>query len=96
MANKLVKDYKLKADDFPEMQGIQEANATNYYVSSIFRKPDNPAYMSLSKVEGLFDGKHRMLINLVESLLKKKSVHLAGGVWRRNNLADHASKELID
>lgn len=96
MANKLVKDYKLSANDFPEMQGIQESNATNYYVSSIFRKPDNPAYMPLSKVEDLFEGKFRMLINLVESLLKKKNVHQAGGVWRRNNLKEHASKELVE
>ena len=75
MANKLVKDYKLNANDFPEMQGIQESNATNFYVSSIFRKSDHPAYMPLNKVEDLFEGKHRMLINLVESLLRKKSVH---------------------
>ena len=36
-ANKLVKDYKLNAADFPEMQEIQHASAVNYYVSSIFR-----------------------------------------------------------
>ena len=52
--------------------------------------------MPLNKVEDLFEGKHRMLINLVESLLRKKSVHQAGGVWRRNKLEEHASEELVE
>ena len=66
----------------------------NYYVSSIFRSPDHPAYMPLHKVEDLFSEKPRMLLSLVESLMKRKSVHQAGGVYRRNKLAAHASDEL--
>jgi len=50
--------------------------------------------MPLHKVEDLFSEKPRMLLSLVESLMKRKSVHQAGGVYKRNKLAAHASDEL--
>ena len=93
-ASKLVKDFKLNPSDFPEMQEIQHNSAVNYYVSQVFRSPDHPQHTPLHKVEDLFSERPRMLISLVESLLKKKMAVQAKGIYIRNNLAAHASDKL--
>ena len=85
-ASKLVKDYKLNANDFPQMQEIQHASAINYYISQVFRNPEHPQHMPIHKVEDLFAERPRMLISLVESLLRKKMAQQAAGIWIRNNL----------
>ena len=42
--------------------------------------------MPLHKVEDLFAERPRMLISLVESLLRKKMAQQAAGIWIRNKL----------
>ena len=78
------------------MQEIQHASAINYYVSQVFRNPEHPQHMPLHKVEDLFAERPRMLISLVEALLRKKMAQQAAGIWIRNKLGvtTHANEKL--
>jgi len=81
VAAQLVKDYKLNPEDFPELQTIIARNSSFYFIGRAFRKPSHSDYLPLHKIEDLFDGNHRMLIELVQQLLKKGMTHQAIGVY---------------
>lgn len=55
-AVKLVKDFRLKPNDFPALIEKASFNAANYFVSQTFRAPSHPDHMPLHKIEDLFSG----------------------------------------
>jgi hypothetical protein len=54
VAAALVKDFKLKLDEFPVLAEIIESSSANHFISRSFMKKDHQEYMSIYKVEDLF------------------------------------------
>jgi hypothetical protein len=81
-----VKDYKLNPEDYPELQTLMDKSCSNYFIGRAFRNQSNADYLPLSKIEDLFTDRPRMLIDLVQQLLKKGKIMQAKGVWQRHNL----------
>lgn len=77
----MVKDFKLNPEDFPELQTIVTRNTSNFFISRSFRAPGHPDYLPLYKIEDLFEGNIRMLVDLVRQLLKKGMLNQAVGVY---------------
>lgn len=93
-ASDFVKDYKLNPEDFPELQSLMDRNCSNYFIGRAFKNPSNADYLPLSKIEDLFTNRPRMLVELVQSLLKKGQKMQAKGVWQRHGLHSCAPPEL--
>lgn len=70
-AVKCVKDFQLEAADFPLLVQQASFNAANYFVSQVFRAPNHPDHIPLSKVEDLFSGDTIMTGCLVTLLIKR-------------------------
>ena len=66
-----VKDYKLNPDDFPELQSIISKNSSYYFIARAFRSATHNDYIPIFKVEDLFANNPRMLLDLVNELMKK-------------------------
>ena len=69
-ATKIVLDYSLSADDFPELLNIVEKNSSVFFIRRVFKDESHVDYMPLYKVEDLLRGHPRMLGFLVEDLCK--------------------------
>lgn len=85
----LVKDYRLNPEDFPELQAIISRSSSSYFIGKAFRAPSHADYMPLHKIEDLFTDNQRMLLELVQSLLRRGMTSQACGVYLRHNLEDH-------
>ena len=70
-AVKAVKDFGLNPSDFPHLVEMACFNASNYFVSQVFRSPSHPDHIPLYKVEDLFSGDQVMIACLVTLLLKR-------------------------
>ena len=79
IASKIVKDYKLNPEDFPELQNIVSANSSHYFIKRAFKAPSHAEYMPLHKIEDLFTNNPRMLVLLIEELVQKGKLHQAQG-----------------
>ena len=78
-AVKAVKDFGLSPEEFPHLVEMASFNASNYFVSQVFRAPSRPEHIPLYKVEDLFSGDKVMIACLVSLLLKR---------WHRNHRAN--------
>lgn len=95
VATALLKDYNLKYEDFPKLKEIEENSSANYFIARAFIDPTDTEYMTIYKIEELFCGNKKMLIELCRVLLKRKYPHQAKGMYQRNNLYTHPrSKEI--
>lgn len=90
----LVKDYKLNPEDFPELQAIISRNSSSYFIGRAFRAPSHADYMPLHKIEDLFTNNSRMLLELVQSLLRRGLNNQAVGVYLRHSLEEHCPEAL--
>ena len=70
-ATKLLLDYELNINDFPELQAIVDKNSSTYFIRRAFKAVGSPDYMPYYKVEDLLRGQPRMLGFLVEELCKQ-------------------------
>ena len=52
-ATKLIIDYELDPDTFPNLMTIIARNNSIYYISRVFKRPDHSDYMPLYKVEDM-------------------------------------------
>lgn len=89
-ATEFVKDYKMNPEDFPELQAIITKSSSNHFIGRAFRHPSNADYLPLSKIEDLFTGNNRMLLELCQNLLDRGWGHQAKGVWQRHCLYQYA------
>lgn len=90
----LVKDYKLNPEDFPELQAIISRNSSSYFIGRAFRAPSHADYMPLHKIEDLFTNNARMLLELVQSLLRRGMNNQAVGVYLRHSLEEQCPDSL--
>lgn len=84
----------MNPDDFPELQSIIARNSSCYFISRAFRARNHSEFLPLHKIEDLFQGNTRMLVDLCQTLLKRNMDQEAKGVWLRNNLALNAPPDL--
>ena len=105
-ATKIVLDYGLDPELFPELLYIVEKNSSIFFIRRVFKDEEHADYMPLYKVEDLLQGHPRMLGFLAEELYKYSQKqhddytselwsNRAKGVQLRNNLPDHVIKENI-
>lgn len=96
-ATKLVLDYSLDPETFPNLMNLVARNCSIFFISRVFKKEDHADYAPLHKVEDLLVGQPKMLSNFVAELckhadkqisepLKKLWLNRARGVWTRHGL----------
>lgn len=71
VATSLLKDFNLKYEDFPKLKEIEENSSANYFIARAFVDPTDPEYMTIYKIEELFCGNKKMLIELSRVLLAR-------------------------
>jgi hypothetical protein len=97
VASDLVKIHKLNINDYGKLKQVIENSSANYFISRAFKKDDHDDYMSIYKIEDLFHGNKKMLLELCRTLLAHKRIHQAKGLWMRNHLVMHPkAKEMED
>ena len=96
-ATQLVKDFKMKIDDFPELKERIMKNSMRYYLGrNLYKKQNQTDFMSLDRVEDLLSGIKQMLSYLVEDLVHKGKMHEAKGIMLRNKVESHVRPEILD
>ena len=65
-ATKLVIDYDLPPESFPQLMTIVARNSSIFFISRVFKRIDHPDYAPLYKIEDLLSGQPQMLAFLVE------------------------------
>ena len=93
-AIKLITDFKLDINDFPEAKERVYKKAMRFYLGShLYKKPGEKGYMTLAKVEDLLKGYKQVIIYLVEDLVHAKKINEALGIMKRNNVEEHVNEE---
>jgi len=69
-ATKLVIDFGLDPESFPELMRIVARNSAIFFISKLFKREDHPEFAPLQKVEDVLAGQPLMLAFLVEELCR--------------------------
>ena len=86
-AASLIKEYKYDIEEFPDVKERLMKSSMRYYLGRfLFKKPNQEEFISLHKIEDLFDGFRGMLAYLVEDLTYKSKYNEAKGLYMRHNL----------
>lgn len=92
----MIKDFKLDINSYPEVKERMFKASMRYYLSLyLFKKPDDPEYMSLKKIEDLFLGIKPMLGYLAEDLLFKGRGNDAKGLFMRHDLRNFVRPDVL-
>jgi hypothetical protein len=95
-ATSLLKDFNFKYEDFPKLKEIEENSSANYFIARAFLDPTDADHMTIYKVEELFSGNKKMLLELSRVLIARNKPHQAKGMWLRNKLHTHPKSKEIE
>lgn len=87
VAATLIKEFKYDVNEFPDVKERLMKSSMRYYLGRfLYKKPGQDDYMSLDRIEDMFQGFKPMLAYLVEDLVFKGKMNEAKGVVMRNDL----------
>jgi hypothetical protein len=72
-------------DDYPELKSNKIKSAAMYFIWKSTKKKNHAEYMSLDRIENMFNGETLMMIFLVKHVYAKNR-HFALGIYIRNQL----------
>ena len=95
VAAKLIQEFGHDINDHPAVKERLMKGCMRYYLGRyLYKKPTDDQYMTLDKIEDLFEGFRPMMTYLAEDLFTKGKKNEAKGLCVRHNLKDMIRDDL--
>ena len=96
LSDTLCTKFGISVEEFPEIVYEKKKGSIMFFLYSYLKKkPSNPAYRSLNRIEEIFVGLPEYLVMLCELLVKENRTNEAKGIFLRNGLTINDFKEIL-
>lgn len=83
----MISYFKFDINEYPDVKEKILKKTVRYYLGRyLYKKPMDPDYMTLSKIEDLLQGLILPLVYLVDDLVQKGKMNEAKGIYLRHRL----------